>query len=102
MALDEAARHELYEQLAATIGRGPTETLMSYLPPTGWSDVAGRRDVDHLGAVLRGEMDQFGAQLRDEMSHLREELRGEMSELRDGLRGEMSELRDGLRDVGAA
>lgn len=99
MGLDEAARHELYEELAATIGDGPTETLMSYLPPTGWSDVAGRRDVDHLGAVLRGEVDQFGAQLRHEMSQLRGELRGEMSQLRGELRGEMSELRGEMSEL---
>jgi hypothetical protein len=85
MAVDERARHELYQQLERVVGREATDTLMSYLPPTGWAHVATKDDLRAMGAELRGEM----AELRGEMA----ELRGEMAELRGDVRGEIGSLR---------
>jgi hypothetical protein len=89
MTVEERDRRELQEALMATLGPDETDTLLGYLPPVGWKDVATRQDLDTLGAGLRGEM----AELRGEMAELRSELRGEMSQLR----GEMSELRGETR-----
>ena len=85
MAVDEAARHQLYTRLEATLGTDPTSTLMSLLPPVGWADVATKDDLRTLESTLRGEV----AELRGEFS----ELRGEFSELRgefSGLRGDVA------------
>ena len=88
MAVDEAARHQLYTQLEQTLGPDATSTMMSLLPPVGWADVATKDDLRMLETSLRGEM---GA-LRGEMGALRSELRGEMSELRGAVAREVSSL----------
>jgi hypothetical protein len=82
MASDERARHLLYDDLGRVLSPESVETLMDYLPPTGWGDVTRRRDLDHLAALLRSEVDQVGAELGGEMRALGADLRGEMAEAR--------------------
>lgn len=48
MVLDERARHNLFLRLEAVLGPAEASTLMEHLPPTGWADVATRRDLDAL------------------------------------------------------
>jgi hypothetical protein len=57
MAVDERARHRLYERLEAVLGPEEATILMEHLPPVGWADVATKRDLDALGAVLRQSME---------------------------------------------
>ncbi|MHB8467746.1 MAG: hypothetical protein ACYDH6_18380 [Acidimicrobiales bacterium] len=45
MAVDERARHELFSQLESALGPQAAETLMAYLPPVGWADVATKHDL---------------------------------------------------------
>ena len=60
MALDEHARHELYNQLTDVLGPGHARTLMEHPPPTGWGDIATTRDLEviehRITATLRGEI----------------------------------------------
>lgn len=74
MAVDERARHELYQQLERIVGKEATDTLMAYLPPTGWADVATKADVRALGAELRGEIAQLRGEMRGEIGSLRGEV----------------------------
>lgn len=48
MAVSEPDRHELYQTLESFIGKRPTDIIMALLPPTGWGDVATRRDLDGI------------------------------------------------------
>lgn len=48
MALDERSRHELFLRLEEALGPEAATTLMEHLPPTGWADVARKRDLDAL------------------------------------------------------
>jgi hypothetical protein len=57
MAVDERARHELYEQAEAAMGRSSADTLMSLLPPVGWADVATKHDLSELEARLEARLD---------------------------------------------
>ena len=82
MPVGERERLALYEQLNETIGPNHAGTLMEYLPPMRWDELATKGDV-----ILTAR------ELRSEMAELRTELRGEMAELRTELRGEMAELR---------
>ena len=59
MATDERARVALYERLDETLGRGAADTLMGYLPPVGWADVATKQDL----AILESRMDARFAQV---------------------------------------
>jgi hypothetical protein len=98
MAVEERSRRELQEALMDTIGPEHTDTLLSYLPPTGWADVATTRDLDAMRAELRGEISELRAEVRSEVSAVRGEVsavRGEVSELRgeiSGLRADMNTL----------
>ena len=65
---------------------------MEAMPPSDYAQLATKRDLDALGAELRGDM----AELRGEMA----ELRGDMAGLRGefgGLKGEFAELRGELK-----
>ncbi len=86
MAVDEAARHELYTRLEELLGRQPTSTLMSLLPPVGWADVARKDDVRMLGLELRAEMAELRTELRDEIADVRTELAGFRVDVADGQR----------------
>ena len=55
MSLNERARHHLYLRLEEHLGAEAAETLMEHLPPTGWADVATKRDLDQFAERLRAE-----------------------------------------------
>ncbi len=65
MSVDERARHELHARLDELLGPEPAGTLMSYLPPVGWADVATKRDLD---ALADGLQHRFEATLYRELS----------------------------------
>ena len=67
MALDERARHHLYLSLEEHLGPEAATTLMEHLPPTGWADVATKRDVDHLADVTRLEFERAIEELRGDV-----------------------------------
>jgi hypothetical protein len=89
MAVEERSRRELQEALIDTIGPEHTDTLLSYLPPTGWADVATTRDLEAMRAELRGEISELRGEVRAEFSAVR----GEISELRGEVHSQTSELR---------
>jgi hypothetical protein len=66
MAIDELARHHLYLRLEEHLGAEAAETLMEHLPPTGWSEVATKRDLDHLRALTTSDIERMGDRLRAE------------------------------------
>jgi len=107
--VSEIERTELVNQLVATIGQGPAETLMRCVLPDGRNQLATKEDLRVFGARLAAEfraefatkedLRVFGAELRGEMAQLRAEtaqLRAETAELRaqtTELRAETAELR---------
>ncbi|MEX2620768.1 MAG: hypothetical protein WD250_11175 [Egibacteraceae bacterium] len=60
MARDERARHELCTRLEETLGSVPAETLIGYLPPVGWADVATKHDLHQLEERLDFRIDALG------------------------------------------
>jgi hypothetical protein len=56
MAIDEQSRHALYRQLEQVLGGEATNTLMAYLPPAGWVDIATKQDLVYLEGRLLTEM----------------------------------------------
>lgn len=53
----EVQRHRLFQALEETIGTEPTSTLMNYLPPVGWADVATKSDLDSLRVATKTELE---------------------------------------------
>jgi len=48
MAINESARHELFNHFKELLGTKDTGTLMELLPPVGWADVATKHDLAAL------------------------------------------------------
>ncbi|MFM8484035.1 MAG: hypothetical protein ACKOBT_11890 [Actinomycetota bacterium] len=48
MSTSDAQRFELHLELKRILGDDVADNLMDYLPPTSWSDVARKRDIDVL------------------------------------------------------
>ncbi len=56
MAMSEAQRFELHLGLQKLMGEPMATTFMENVPPSGWSDVAQRSDLDLAVRELRGEL----------------------------------------------
>jgi hypothetical protein len=65
--ITEEARHELYTRLEQVLGAKEAALLMEHLPPGGWADVATKRDLDQMAALLRADIVVLGSELRGEM-----------------------------------
>jgi hypothetical protein len=70
VTVSEAQRRALHEGLTKKLGVDVADTLMDYLPPAGWSDLARRSDLD----VLESRMDAKFADLRTEIAELRADM----------------------------
>ena len=68
MAVSERARLDLYSKLQKTIGEQEATTLIEYLPPVGWADVATKADL----GLLKRDIDELrrGMDARFEMVRL--------------------------------
>ena len=69
MTITEASRHLLHEALIDKLGEEEASTLMEYLPPVGWADVATKTDLDHLQTVIEARFDTKIYELRTEMAN---------------------------------
>jgi len=61
MTIGESQRHELFSRLEDVLGAAPAATLMSYLPPVGWADVATKQDLEALEAKFDAKFDTLEA-----------------------------------------
>jgi hypothetical protein len=112
MAIDEERRFRLYEAVRQVFGDPEAATLMEYLPPVGWADVATKHDLlelesrldlrfDALRADLLREISSVEAGARVEIAGARVEIagvRGEVAGLRAELHKEIGTLHDALRE----
>ena len=48
MPVTEKQRFEMHSNLKVKLGDDVADTLMEYLPPVGWADIARKSDVDRL------------------------------------------------------
>jgi hypothetical protein len=78
MAIDERARHQLYLRLEEHLGAEAATTLMEHLPPTGWAEVATKRDLDQLRAITKSDLDHVAAVLKADIDRTTEALRAEL------------------------
>ena len=57
MTIDERSRHALFTKLEEVLGSEEATTLMEYLPPVGWAEVATKRDLDQVAEVMEGKIE---------------------------------------------
>ena len=67
MAIDEQARHRLYDRLEAVLGPEEATILMEHLPPVGWADVATKRDLDALAVATKQDIEALAQ--RNQLEH---------------------------------
>ena len=48
MSISEAQRFTMHTELRRVLGEEVADTMMEYMPPVGWSDVARKSDIDRL------------------------------------------------------
>jgi ribosomal protein L29 len=89
MVIDEGQRLQMVGRLREVLGADAADTLMRYLPASGWAEVATRGDL----AVVRGELAELRGELKTDMADLRIELKTEMAALRTELKSDISGLR---------
>jgi hypothetical protein len=82
MALDERARHHLYLRLEEQLGPEAATTLMEHLPPTGWADVATKRDLDLLRVATKRDLDLLRVATKRDLDLLRAATQADIHELR--------------------
>lgn len=96
MTVEEQERRVLQEVLVDTLGPKPADTLMHYLPPVGWADVATKHDLEVLE-------ERVGLRLSAELAGARAEFNAGLAEVRTevgtGLAEVRAELNAGLADV---
>ena len=66
VAITEGMRYQLHQGLERALGPENAATMMSYLPPVGWADVATKRDLDSLSERLEAKIESFANLLRAE------------------------------------
>ena len=102
MAVSEGDRLDLYEAVRDNWGERSAQTLMEYLPPIGWSDVARQGDVTALRAdmtALRAELTALRADTAAGFADVRGEMRSGFAELRAEMRTEIADVRGEIADV---
>ena len=70
MVNTERSRAELYERLDDAVGTDAADTLMGYLPPVGWADVATKTDLQHLEARIDARIDGLDASIDGRLHRL--------------------------------
>jgi hypothetical protein len=65
MAVSESDRHKLYRKLEGVIGRKPTETMMSLLPPVGWADVATKSDLQAMEERFDAKLEAMESRINE-------------------------------------
>ncbi len=68
VTVSESQRRALHDGLVKKLGADVADTLMDYLPPAGWSDLARRSDLDNLEHSLRLEMQAMESRLEARMA----------------------------------
>ena len=64
MPTAEKERLALYEQLNSTLGPEPAETLMEYLPPQKWADLATKEDLRLFAKEHGAEITELRADMQ--------------------------------------
>lgn len=68
MTVSEAQRRALHDGRVKKLGADVADTLMDYLPPAGWSDLARRNDLDQLRTEMQAMESRLHAAISDKIS----------------------------------
>ena len=92
MAISQAKRTELHQELREKLTVDTADTLMEHLPPDGWSEVAMKSDLHTLGVAMQSDMSSIEVALRSDMKALELALKSEMKALELALKSDIAAL----------
>lgn len=100
--ITEAQRFEMHTCLRGLMGEEVANTMMEHLPPSGWSDVARKADLDQAQIVLkseialvRGDLDQAQAALKSDINQIQKDV----ARVEADLKASTASLREEIRNV---
>ena len=70
MTVDQRERRVLQEALVNALGTESTDTLMDYLPPVGWADVATKTDLENLRVATKADLGNLRVEMKAELAAL--------------------------------
>ena len=68
----------MHDRLADVLGEEVAGLVMEHLPPSGWADVATKRDLDQLAVATKRDLDQLAAANKADLELATSALRLEM------------------------
>jgi len=93
MAISQGKRTELHQELREKLTVDTADTLMDYLPPDGWSEVAMKSDLASLEVALKSDITSLEAAMKSDLALLRAEVKADIAELRTSTQSDIAELR---------
>jgi hypothetical protein len=66
LAISETTRREMHARLVDALGTEAADTLMEYLPPVGWADVATKHDLDRF--ATKEDLQKFNSHVSDQLN----------------------------------
>ncbi len=81
MAISQAKRTELHQELREKLTVDTADTLMDHLPPDGWSEVAMKSDLHTLEVAMKSDLTSLEVALRSEMKALEHVLKSDIAAL---------------------
>ena len=94
MTIHEHQRYTLHQALETHLGPENAATLMAYLPPVGWADVATKHDLHALEERLQL---RISAEIAGVQTEMRTGIAGLQAEMRTGSAELLTKLEQGLR-----
>ncbi len=81
MAISQAKRTELHQELREKLTVDTADTLMDHLPPDGWSEVAMKSDLRTLEVAMKSDLTSLEVALRSEMKAIEHALKSDIAAL---------------------
>jgi hypothetical protein len=93
MTVDQRERRVLQEALVNALGTESTDTLMDYLPPVGWADVATKTDLENLRVATNTDLENLRVATKTDLENLRVATKTDLENLRVATKTDLENLR---------
>src|SRR4051794_16879225 len=77
VTVSASQRRALHDELVKKLGADVADTLMDYLPPAGWPELARRSDLDQLRLEMQAMESRIDAKLADIRAAVSDKLTGQ-------------------------
>ena len=100
MAIDERSRHVLFQKLENVLGGDEASSLMEYLPPVGWADVATKQDIHDLRIATKQDIQDLQVATKQDIENVRVGTKQDIQDLRVATKQDFENLRVGMNHLG--